>query len=270
MDKFYLGTHIPGWLWNRDNTVPLFVSQRTLSKYATLKPASCRWALDSGGFSELSMYGQWITSPDTYIKDVRDYNHLIGNLDWAAPQDWMCEPQIIAKTWLTTYEHQVLTVQNFKYLLTNAPDIKWRPVIQGFDIDEYEDCIDMYYDAGIDLTMYDTVGVGSICRRQSTNQICEIIDMISAREIKIHAFGVSNRGLPLYHEKITSADSLAWSRFGRYNPTLSASEHCRDTHINCANCYPFSMIWKDNLLDGLNNKQIDITRGYHIEAKDLE
>src|SRR5256885_1929343 len=55
--RFYLGTHQPSWL--RAFTVPLFISHRRLVQYRTLPKARCRWALDSGAFSELSQYGRW-------------------------------------------------------------------------------------------------------------------------------------------------------------------------------------------------------------------
>ena len=59
--EFYLGTHQPGWLsWA---TVPLFVSDRRLRRYRRLPKARTRWALDSGGFTELSTHGSWDHGP---------------------------------------------------------------------------------------------------------------------------------------------------------------------------------------------------------------
>ena len=56
----YLGTHMDGWLAHVG--VPLFVSHRRLVRRKTLPMARSGWALDSGGFSELSMYGGWRTN----------------------------------------------------------------------------------------------------------------------------------------------------------------------------------------------------------------
>src|ERR1700728_2833528 len=56
---FYLGAHQPHWLWRAG--VPLFVSHRQLARKRQLRPALARWALDSGGFTELSMHGAWTT-----------------------------------------------------------------------------------------------------------------------------------------------------------------------------------------------------------------
>ena len=87
--QFYLGTHQPAWLRTAD--VPLFVSHRRLVGRRNLSDlrACCSWALDSGGFSELSLYGEWRTEPFEYVQWVKGYDLEIGNLDWAAPQDWM-------------------------------------------------------------------------------------------------------------------------------------------------------------------------------------
>src|SRR6266536_4781509 len=90
---FLLGTHQPGWLARLD--VPLMVSHRTLHSRRRLPRARCRWALDSGGFTELSLFGRWQTSPTAYADAVARYPDQIGMLAWASPQDWMCEPAII-------------------------------------------------------------------------------------------------------------------------------------------------------------------------------
>lgn len=90
---FYLGTHQPSWLWT--HAVPLFVSRRRLQSVKRFRRALARWALDSGGFTELQLYGRWTLSPEAYVALVRRFVEEIGNLDWAAPQDWMCEPAVI-------------------------------------------------------------------------------------------------------------------------------------------------------------------------------
>jgi hypothetical protein len=85
---FFLGTHQPHWL---GLGVPLFVSDRRLRRYRTLPRAGTGWALDSGGFTELSTYGHWDAGPTPaeYVARIRRYAVDIGQLAWAAPQDWM-------------------------------------------------------------------------------------------------------------------------------------------------------------------------------------
>lgn len=84
----YLGTHKACWLAR--TTVPLFLSRRTLAPMKKLPRATCPWALDSGGFTELSMRGSWDALPAAeYVALVRRFRDEIGSLAWAAPQDWM-------------------------------------------------------------------------------------------------------------------------------------------------------------------------------------
>ena len=108
--KFLLGTHETSWLAKVE--VPLFISHRRLSKRARLPVANCDWALDSGGFTELSLYGGWRTGVSEYVEAVHRYSEEIGRLLWAAPMDWMCEPFMLAKTGLSVREHQQRTVTN--------------------------------------------------------------------------------------------------------------------------------------------------------------
>lgn len=51
---FFLGTHKPHWLRMPDSP-PLFVSRHRLADYKTPPVATTAWALDSGGFTELSI-----------------------------------------------------------------------------------------------------------------------------------------------------------------------------------------------------------------------
>jgi hypothetical protein len=69
--------------------VPLLVSHRRLAGRRTLPRATGRWALDSGGFTELSIHGRWRFDEHTYVAAVRRYATEIGRLDWAAPMDHM-------------------------------------------------------------------------------------------------------------------------------------------------------------------------------------
>ena len=53
--KFYLGTHLHHWL-DYNIKIPLFISYRTIRRKKNFKPTKTTWALDSGGFSELSLW----------------------------------------------------------------------------------------------------------------------------------------------------------------------------------------------------------------------
>ena len=79
--RFYTGSHHPSWLWSAAVDFPLFVSHRALAKVRKLRRSTRRWALDSGGFTELSTYGEWRTTPREYVQAVARYVHEIGQLD---------------------------------------------------------------------------------------------------------------------------------------------------------------------------------------------
>lgn len=240
--SFYLGTHLPAWLPVAG--VPLFISHRRLDGRRTLPRAAVPWALDSGGFTELSMHGRWTLSPTTYADAVRRYRDEIGNLDWAAPQDWMCEPWITAKTGLSVAEHQRRTVGNYLDLRATDASIPVVPVLQGWTLADYERCADLYEHAGIDLTVEPVVGLGSVCRRQATGEAAHIVNTLATRGYRLHGFGFKTRGLTACADQLASADSLAWSYDARRSPR-------RDTctgHRNCANCLPYALAWRERLL----------------------
>ncbi|GAA3621345.1 hypothetical protein GCM10022267_04410 [Lentzea roselyniae] len=253
--RFLLGTHQPGWLGKAG--VPLFVADPRLRVYKTLPRAAAPWALDSGGFTELQYFGRWTITPAEYVARVRRYRDEIGHLDWAAPQDWMCEPVVIAGgqfgplrfvgTHLSVIEHQRRTVDNIAQLRDMAPDLPFVPVIQGYTRDEYLNCVDLYDKAGFDLTTEPLVGLGSVCRRQATGEAHDIIRALHACGItRLHGFGVKTLGLQRYGDLLASADSLAWSRDGR----LKRRPVCGSTrHKNCANCLTFALEWRSRLLD---------------------
>jgi hypothetical protein len=87
-----------------------------------LPRAACRWALDSGAYTELAMHGRWMISPERYVADVARCQRETGLLDWAAPMDWPCEPDVrlggskCAGTGLSTRGHQHYTVLTYLYL----------------------------------------------------------------------------------------------------------------------------------------------------------
>lgn len=264
LDTFYLGTHMPSWLADErmPSNVSLFVSHRRLRGRATMPRARGHWALDSGGFSELQLFGEWRTTPEEYVAAVRRYDEEIGNLGWAAPQDWMCEPVVIAGgvvngvtfagTHLSVAEHQRRTVANFIQLseLWGDPATNpFMPTLQGYERDDYLQCWDMYAAAGVDLREYPVVCLGSVCRRESTDEIGEIVTALRALDdgLPLHGFGVKAGGLALYGHLLTSADSMAWS----YNARRAAPLPECVGHKNCANCQAYALRWRGRVLEAM-------------------
>jgi hypothetical protein len=250
MERFFLGTHQPGWLWHFDE--PMFVSDRRLRHIKRLPRAAGPWALDSGGFTELSMHGSWDHGPNPaeYADRVRRYQRTIGNLAWVAPQDWMTEPSILARTGLTVAEHQTRTVDNLADLRALALDVPWTPVVQGQTPGDYIRHVELYAAAGIDLTREPLVGVGSVCRRQGTTELGDILHALHDTGLHhLHGFGLKKRGLTRYAHLLDSADSLAWSYEARRAPRLP---ECQE-HKNCANCPRYAFAWRRQLLAALDH-----------------
>lgn len=236
---FWLGVHRPNWLGLTD--VPLFVSRRTMMRQKSWTRALGPWALDSGGFTELSLHGTWTVSPRQYISDVHRLQHEVGNLAWAAPQDWMCEPFMLTRTGKTVAQHQALTVENFLRLAeSSAPFV---PVLQGWTMDDYRRHADAYAAAGVDLRRFPVVGIGSVCRRQASTEAANIVRGVQEHVpgIQLHGFGFKKLGLRKC--TLASADSMAWSVRARRSPPINGHPH-----RNCANCLRFALQWRAELL----------------------
>ncbi|CRK57598.1 Phage protein [Alloactinosynnema sp. L-07] len=239
--RFYLGTHQPSWL-ARNLGVPLLVSHRRLAGRRSLPRATGPWALDSGGFTELTMHGRWRTDPATYITAVRRYATEIGNLAWTAPQDWMTEDHVLARTGLTLRTHQHRTVANYLCLRDLAADLPIIPVLQGQSIADYNRCADLYEHRGIDLAALPLVGIGSVCRRQHTVEVERIVRSLAGRGYRLHTFGAKTLGLRRFADAVVSSDSAAWSFQGRYLPG------CGPSHRTESNCLRFASTWYRKVL----------------------
>ena len=237
---FYLGTHMPGWL--SEIKEPLFVSRRRLMgrKSLPVRAPGSIWALDSGGFSELSLYDRWKTTAKEYAADVFRFAEIAG-MQWAAPQDWMCEPDMLRRTGLTIAEHQKRTVDSVLELRAmGCPVI---PVLQGWVQADYFECWKLYESAGIDLLDEPTVGLGSVCRRQAMGEAEDIVRALHSKGLRLHGFGFKTIGLTACGECLVSSDSLAWSYAARRALPLPG---CR--HRSCANCPRFALEWRAKML----------------------
>lgn len=268
--RFFLGTHQPHWL--RLLSIPLMVSHRTLARYRVLPRAAGVWFKDSGGFTQLQMHGSWDGLPAAqFVAETRRYALEVGSMQYAAPRDWMCEPIILAKTGLSIAEHQRRTVADYLDLREKAPEIPWTPVLQGWKLSDYLRCLEMYDQAGVELIVSEAearqryarrigkvpdqlteeeqaralaaerplVGVGTICRRQGTDEAARILGRLAAEGLRLHAFGLKIQGIPRAAAYLASSDSLAWSYAARREQPLPGCT----THKNCANCLHYALKW---------------------------
>jgi hypothetical protein len=259
----YLGTNEPSWLWNRDmGDVRLFISRNRFARRSSFKPARSRWALDSGGFTELSQYGVWRTGPLEYAAFVARLQREVGGMDWAAPQDWMCEDEILARTGLSRSTHISLTVENFCDLQAAWPQVSdgpcpFIPVLQGWTGAEYLECEALYRECGIRLEDYPRVGLGSVCRRQATMSLLKLARYFD--HLPLHLFGTKLQGIEMLTRlgiPFASSDTLAWSYDARRlgEPFLPSC-----THKACNSCPDYALAWHARqlaLLDGIRTTPI--------------
>jgi hypothetical protein len=273
---FILGIHKPAWL--AEVAFPTMVSRRTLAPYRTLPEAKGPWVLDSGGFTELKLFGEWRLTVAQYIALVRRFAREVGNLRWAAPMDWMCERAIIqgseeegfVGTHLSVAEHQRRTLRNFLELRAGAPDLPWIPVLQGWARGEYLDHLEAYARAGVDLTREPVVGFGSVCRRGATMPTVLLIAELLEEGIPLHCFGFKSEGireiealLQVVRARMSargarlrlSADSMAWSFHASHRPPLPGHDQPGpgrpEGHHTCANCLEYAALWRAKLLEAI-------------------
>ena len=244
---FYLGTQNPHWLSRF--RIPMFISRTKLYERKTLPRAIAPWCLDSGAFSEIATHGKWTISELEYASFVDRCAEEIGLLQWVAPMDWMCEPDMLLKTGLSIDEHQKRTTENVVNLreLTNVPVI---PVLQGWYLEDYLGHVEQYRQAGIFLESEPTVGLGSVCRRQNTTYAEAIVAHLARLGISLHAFGFKLTGLRTTGHLLKSADSMAWSFNARMNPPLP-----NHTHKSCAQCFDWALQWREKALNAVCNSK---------------
>jgi hypothetical protein len=256
---------MPSWLTKPTVHVPLFVSRTRLEKrrqpgvFRDLLPvATTDWAMDSGGFWEITHRGGWTFTARQYAVEIQRARDEIGRMSWASPMDWMCEPDALRKTGLTVQQHQRNTVDNYLKLLTLDATLPVVPVLQGFASDDYLRCVDMYDAAGVDLTRERVVGLGSVCRRQATSEIAEITGLLSGLGLRLHGYGVKHEGLAKYARNLVSADSLAWSQAGRFEGNkrrltgrgpgcLHHTNPLKEPPLNEGNCLPYALNWRNGV-----------------------
>lgn len=256
MRRWYLGIHRPNWLERQELAeVPVFITRRVFPR-VTFPVAIGPYAIDSGGFTELQKFGEWTITAAEYVAFLRRVWNETGRFDFAAPMDWMCEPWVIEGGWhegrqyagthLPVSEHQQLTVDNYLELRDLAPDLPIIPVLQGWMVTDYLRCADMYAAAGVDLATAPLVGLGSLCRRQNTDEAAEIIDALRDYGVgRLHGFGFKIEGLKRTWWQIETADSMSWSKDGSHAGPCVHPPYARGFQPQSeANCLPYALAWR--------------------------
>ena len=228
--KFYLGTHMPNFVTLV--SIPWFVSvTRILKRKALL---SGDWMLDSGGFTQIQKYGKYDITEQVYLDVIELQKPSI-----AFCQDWMCESYIIEKTGLSVLENQKRTLESYLTLSTFSNRI--RPVLQGWNPEDYVKHLQTYKKAGVSI--HQLFGVGTLCSRNGKPEIIRnILKAIISEQpkIKLHGFGIKTVSLIANQDLFWSADSMAWSIAGRLKPL-----GCKGCPVkSCANCLEYALLWR--------------------------
>jgi hypothetical protein len=240
--RIYLTVNTVAWLGRRDLAdVPKCISRNRLTAYRgrRLPRSVAPLLLDSGGFTELKEHGRWRLTAAQYVTEVRRQLEQLGRdaVVAIAQQDWMCETVVIdgghtkdgrfvgtralldPERRLSLDEmirqHQRLTVANFVELRRLAPDLPIFPVLQGQSLQQYLRHLAMFIAVGARFGDEPLVGLGSVCRRQGTQETADLVRALAAYGLRLHGFGVGARGLSLYGTQVTSIDSNAFSYHGR-------------------------------------------------------
>lgn len=215
--SFFVGLHQPA---NAEHFGRCCISINRLR--GRRKPVNCGEVLiDSGAFTELHRHGGYRHGVDQYAAELHRL-HVVGVVKIAAAvaQDYMCEPFMLAKTGLTTSDHQRLTIERFDALVLELERLfggrcpfAVMPVLQGYAPADYVRHVTMYGDR-LEGGMW--VGVGSICKRNGApDQIMTVLEGIhrARPDLRLHGFGVKLTSIahPGIRDLLTTADSMAWS-----------------------------------------------------------
>jgi hypothetical protein len=208
---FFTGMHHPS---DAAKVPAAFVSVNAIYKRKSAFPAR-RAVLDCGGFKTIELHGGYPKPVEDYAAQIRKVKGWLGGrLLAAVAQDYMCEAFMLAKTRLTVAEHQRLTIERYDALMQcDLAGCRIMPVLQGYTPAEYVAHLAQY---GARLVRRMWVGVGSICKRNSTPGAIEEVLLAIKKvrpDLRLHAFGVkvTALGSQLVRDLIFSADSMAWS-----------------------------------------------------------
>jgi hypothetical protein len=158
----------------------------------------------------------------------------------------MVEPSMLARTGGSVRSHQAATIANYLRLEELAPTVRWLPTLHGHTADDYLDHLAQWQDAGLDLTQYERVGVGSICRESHTPRVASIVTALAEAGLRQHTYGVKITGLRAFGDLIVSTDTASWSYAAMFRPPLSGCRHQR-----CGSCMRWAAQWRQDLLTTL-------------------
>lgn len=214
MKEFYFGcgngeTHQA--IRNARAPINVMVNYASKVRYFPTANVNLRF-VDSGGYSFFHKDGVFDERIDKYLKFVKRHN-----ADHFANRDYPCEPDLVERRGSTILQNQLMTLHNQveleTYITDEYPELfnRFVAVLQGWTLDDYLFMADYLNDHGL---LTDLVGIGSVCRRNATVDIKEIILGIKSQFpiIDLHGFGIKFdvlRDIEIW-DSLYSADSMAF------------------------------------------------------------
>lgn len=220
--QLWLGAQEPWWAWNGDAQGRLLLSARRIKERASEGKGKPRRAtvplfIDSGAYTELALHGQWAWTAEDYADFIVRMCGVLGTVEHVGIQDWMCTPSLMGRTGKTVLEHQERTVASFFELRQLAPGVPWLPTLQGFTLEDYLVCAELYLRSGFDIRTAALVGLGSVCQRNGSEELTELIQALcdAFPGVPFHGFGIKKKGILASCFQLRSFDSMAWSEEAR-------------------------------------------------------
>lgn len=161
----------------------------------------------------------------------------------------MTEREVRAKTGGTVMEHVELTVQSFfgctqEWERTvRHRESPFELVVQGDTVPDYMRCLDLYERRGVDVANARVIGVGSVCTRERTQEIVDIVTALRGRtKARLHGYGVKAEAIGLFDD----VDSQSWSAGARKRRIKYAG--CEQFHRVCSSCWAYASAWHDDMI----------------------
>ncbi len=190
--------------------------------------------IDSGGFPSSFIHNGYNRLDHEYLHFVRKVR-----AGYFVLRDYPCEPQILKKFNVTAKDQIHRTLEHHLKLLelSECMGIKAKPipVIQGWEIDDYLYCIELFREHGL---IRDYIAIGSTCRRHQVKTTQQIILTVRSElpgKVKLHAFGVKLSVLDdkAVWDALYSADTSAWDFIARWK-NLKTSDNTFQLSYNLA------------------------------------
>lgn len=253
---FYLGISSPSWL--NFLGVPAFINRRRFERLKRKFPrARTRWGLDSGGYTELELFGGWRMPARDYVALVRFLHNEVGNLDFALVQDWPVTVVTNRITGLSIKAHQARTLYSYIELVEMAPDVNWVPVLTGWDPHDFIEMASSYYSCAVDLERLPLVALGGLAARQHLPEVAELVAYFRRCGFRLHGLGFKRSGLSMCAHALASADSQSWSQEARLEVRDGArrpTPGCAHT-LHCGNCLHKALEYRDEIMRALPRSQ---------------